>query len=177
MVTELGLHRVILAGHSMGGAVITRYAAFHPDRVAGLLYVDPVGDLTKIPEEQLAGFKKQQKERKPEEVVRWFFTDILANAAPETAEVVWPGVDNLPAGVVYTLWDILLNYSPVEDLALSHCPKLSIIADGNDKPYSIHNVGEGMPHHLIEGTSHWVMMEKPAEFNRVMDGFLAGIQD
>lgn len=177
VVTELELPRVILAGHSMGGAVITRYAALHPDRVAGLLYVDSVGDLTQIPEERLSAFKKQLKNGQPEEVVRGFFTDLLANAKPETQEVVWPGVDNLPPRVIYTLLDILLNYSPVEDLASSHCPKLSIIADGNDEPFSLHNVGEGIPHHLIEGTSHWVMMEKPAEFNRVMDEFLAGIQD
>ncbi|MEI2698024.1 MAG: alpha/beta hydrolase [Microthrixaceae bacterium] len=44
-VDELGLERFVLAGHSMGGQLITRMAAKHPDRVMGVVLIDAiVGD-------------------------------------------------------------------------------------------------------------------------------------
>lgn len=39
----LGLRRMLVVGHSMGGAVALRLAALHPDRVAGLVLAAPVG--------------------------------------------------------------------------------------------------------------------------------------
>jgi pimeloyl-ACP methyl ester carboxylesterase len=40
LVDALGLDRVVLGGHSMGGYVALRFAAAHPDRLAGLVLVD-----------------------------------------------------------------------------------------------------------------------------------------
>ena len=44
VVDTLGLDRFVLVGHSMGGGVALAYAGAHPDRVAGLVLVDPIGD-------------------------------------------------------------------------------------------------------------------------------------
>jgi pimeloyl-ACP methyl ester carboxylesterase len=44
VVDTLGLDRFVLVGHSMGGGVALSYAGAHPERVAGLLLVDPIGD-------------------------------------------------------------------------------------------------------------------------------------
>ncbi|MHB9032959.1 MAG: alpha/beta fold hydrolase [Anaerolineae bacterium] len=38
-LAALGLERVTLCGHSMGGAVVTRYSIDHPERVNGLILV------------------------------------------------------------------------------------------------------------------------------------------
>jgi pimeloyl-ACP methyl ester carboxylesterase len=40
----MGLRRFDLVAHSMGAAVAGHYAGDHPDRVNGLLLVDPAGD-------------------------------------------------------------------------------------------------------------------------------------
>ena len=39
----MGLKRFVLLGHSMGGYLATLYAQRHPERVAGLVLVDPAG--------------------------------------------------------------------------------------------------------------------------------------
>ena len=44
VVEALKLERFLLVGHSMGGGVALTYAGSHPDRVAGLVLVDPIGD-------------------------------------------------------------------------------------------------------------------------------------
>ncbi len=40
VIDHLGLDRIVLAGHSMGGFVVAALAAAHPERVAGVLLVD-----------------------------------------------------------------------------------------------------------------------------------------
>ncbi len=49
-VDALRLDRFVLVGHSMGGGVALAYSGRHPDRVAGLVLVDPIGDGKQIPE-------------------------------------------------------------------------------------------------------------------------------
>jgi pimeloyl-ACP methyl ester carboxylesterase len=52
--------RVILVGHSLGGAVIRYYAVQHPEKVEGLLFVDPshedYGEMTQGQEDDMVGF-------------------------------------------------------------------------------------------------------------------------
>ncbi len=52
---SLQADRVILVGHSFGGAMVQAYASAHPDRVARLILVDSTGtDLKPAPDEALA---------------------------------------------------------------------------------------------------------------------------
>lgn len=43
LIGELGLERVILVGHSMGGTIASLYAGLRPERVAGLVLLDGLG--------------------------------------------------------------------------------------------------------------------------------------
>src|SRR5512145_633879 len=52
---ELGLERFILVGHSLGAAVAIAAAARIPDRVAGLLLLDPSTDARLMPKEEAEG--------------------------------------------------------------------------------------------------------------------------
>lgn len=45
VVSGFGFERVVLVGHSLGGRVCIRYAAAHPDIVAGLVIVDSAPEL------------------------------------------------------------------------------------------------------------------------------------
>ncbi len=46
MIEQLGLGKVLAVGHSMGGAVAFQLAAAHPDRVAGIVMLDPIRSFT-----------------------------------------------------------------------------------------------------------------------------------
>ena len=59
----LGLGRFVLVGHSYGGSVVGAYAAAHPERVAGLLLVDPAGDVTQAPADALDRYVARLEER------------------------------------------------------------------------------------------------------------------
>src|SRR5919202_1222761 len=51
VVEQLRLERFWLAGHSFSGTVVTAHAAERPDQVAGAIYVDAVGDVSRSPPE------------------------------------------------------------------------------------------------------------------------------
>src|SRR3954466_15863199 len=53
---QLSLRRFFLAGHSLGSAVAIEYAGRHPERVAGLLLVDPNGDMSRLPDQEASPF-------------------------------------------------------------------------------------------------------------------------
>ncbi|MHA1964047.1 MAG: alpha/beta fold hydrolase, partial [Candidatus Thorarchaeota archaeon] len=53
VIDQLGIQRFILVGHSLGGSVAVAYAGAYPQRVAGLLLVDPSGDSTQMPVEEV----------------------------------------------------------------------------------------------------------------------------
>lgn len=48
VLDSLGLQQVVLAGHSLAGAEMTRLAAEDPERIVGLIYIDAGHDLTLI---------------------------------------------------------------------------------------------------------------------------------
>jgi pimeloyl-ACP methyl ester carboxylesterase len=49
---------------------------------------------------------------------------------------------------------------------------LAVITPSNNYPFSLHRLGSGMPHRVVEGTGHWLQLDKPEEFNRILDRFL-----
>lgn len=65
VLDTLCVQRAILAGHSYAGSEMTRLAAEDPDRGVGLIYIDAVHDLTRVPAVIQAGcpaFGREWKE-------------------------------------------------------------------------------------------------------------------
>jgi pimeloyl-ACP methyl ester carboxylesterase len=65
-----------------------------------------------------------------------------------------------------------MAYDPKPALGRLCMPALAVVTPANDFSYSMHKVGSGLPHRVIEGTGHWLQIERPAEFNRILDQFL-----
>ena len=49
---------------------------------------------------------------------------------------------------------------------------LAVVTPANNYPFSMHRVGAGMPHRVVEHTGHWLQLDKPEEMNRILDLFL-----
>jgi pimeloyl-ACP methyl ester carboxylesterase len=69
-----------------------------------------------------------------------------------------------------------IEYEPLPALERYKGPKLSIISDMNRLPYSLHNLVPDLSVQLMTGTGHWVMLDRPAAFNRLLDEFVDEVE-
>ncbi len=42
--------------------------------------------------------------------------------------------------------------------------------------FGLHNLGADLPHTAFTGTGHWLRMDRPEEFDRILDEFLAQVR-
>jgi pimeloyl-ACP methyl ester carboxylesterase len=169
----LKLKRFVIVGHSFGGAVVAQYVATHPDRVAGVVYADAAGNV-KIGDEQAAKFLAALRKDK-EKFVRAWFAPILKNSPPEVQKAIFESEDKTPADVIAAALDGMRAIDMRALLDAYHGPRLAIAAADIESPSSLHVEFPDVPVRKISGTGHWLMMDKPDEFNRILDEFLAGI--
>jgi pimeloyl-ACP methyl ester carboxylesterase len=174
-VDDLGLESFVLAGHSLGASVAVEYAARHPERVAALLLVDPNGDQTRAPRAETAAFLDTLR-ADPAGEMRFYFKQILIGAAPGVAERVLADLERVPPDALLGALESIAGYGAAAALARYPGPKLAVISDLNALPNSLHRLVPDLPAVLMGATSHWPMLDRPGDFNRVLDGFLAASQ-
>lgn len=177
VVVELRLGRVVLVGHSMGGHVIAAVAAARPGMVAGLLFDDPAGDLSKFPRKAIEEqWLAKMEPGSYDAFVDSWFGGMLSAAAPQVREQVMADVKRTPRAVFAAAARSLASNDPVPAIAGFGGPMLTIVTPENEKPESLHKLVPRLPAKVITGTSHWIMMDKPDEFNAAMDEFLAAVR-
>ncbi|MGH9369561.1 MAG: alpha/beta fold hydrolase [Thermoanaerobaculia bacterium] len=169
----LGLSRFTLVGHSFGGAVVCAYAWRHPERLAGLLFADSAGDLSGTPPDEIEGLKRGLAPENYTQFTDAWFDSILKSAAGSTREAVMASL-HATAREVFTAATLALCSFPLRDaLARYAGPRLSIVSTLAENPLAIHRSIEGIPARVVTDASHWLMMDRPEEFNRMLDEFLA----
>jgi pimeloyl-ACP methyl ester carboxylesterase len=170
VVQKLDLEKFVLVGHSMGGGVALAYAGAHPDRVAGLLLVDPIGDGKQIAPAQarplLDGLDTEY-----DTTITEYWKGI---AGPDNAirQRLLDDLHATPQETVVRSFREVLRFDPDPWLARYQGPILSVVTPYNDQPFSLHRLGKGFPHQVVYGTGHWIQLDKPDELNRVLDEFL-----
>ena len=174
VANALKLDRFIIVGHSYGGAVLAQYAAEHPERVAGVVFADAAGNV-KISDEAAQKFFAAMRKDKNKFVRQWFAP--ILKGSPETVQnAVFESEDHTPPGVIAGALDGLRHIDMRALVDAYHGPKLAIAAADIENPSSLHVQFPELPVKKIHGTGHWLMMDKPDEFNRILDEFLAGIR-
>lgn len=170
VVDTLGLERFVLAGHSMGGGVALVYAGKYPERVAGLVLVDPIGDGKQIPPAEAKSFLAGL-ESSYDSSSQGYWTSI---AGPDSAvrDRLIVDLRATPKETVTQVLRSVMQFDPDPALGRYPGPKLSIVTPHNDMPLSLHRLGKGFAHHVVTGTGHWIQLDKPDEINRLLDEFL-----
>jgi len=174
---EAKADRVVLVGHSMGAPVIRQYARMYPQHVAGLVAVDGPLDLRGFPPPEFKqpppmvgaeGLKARDK------MIRGMFIPETAPALQEHVLKMMLGTSEATAnGAMAAVFDPTLSKTDI-----IKAPALAVFA-GTAKPPDPKIVKEVLPNYegtQVPGTGHFLMMEKPDEFNRALSGFLDKIK-
>ena len=169
-VDSLGLDRVVLVGHSMGGGAALVYAGMHPERVMGLMLIDPIGDGKQIPAAEATSFLTGL-ESDYDNASQAYWTSI---AGPDSAirERLLSDLKSTPKATVTRVLREVMKFDPDPALARYSGPKLSIVTPHNDMAFSLHRLGKGFPHQVVEGTGHWIQLDEPDVVNAALDEFL-----
>ena len=171
----LGLDRFVIVGHSGGGGAALAMAAAHPERVAGLLLVDPVADPAAIPEEARKGALAALATPQFRKVAGDYYRSI---AGPEQATLdrVLAALERTPQATILGDMTALDAFEPSHYADRYAGPVLSIVLPANDTPHALHNI-LGFPHLVFEepGVGHWLHLDRPEAFHHELDSFLDAI--
>ena len=172
----LGLERFVLVGHSYGGAVAAAYAGKHPGRLAGLVFADVAGDIRNPPAAQAEALRRGLLPENYEDFTRRWFEGILARGTDATKDAVMKSLRATRPEVFIAATTGLYRFDPVAALAPYRDPRLHIASYLAGKPAAIDRSFKDMPVRVVPDASHWLMMDRPEEFNRFLDEFLAGVK-
>jgi pimeloyl-ACP methyl ester carboxylesterase len=170
---ELNIREAVVVGHSMGSAAALAFAEANPSRVRGLLLVDPVDDPLKRPPNP--GFEKFLARLEGAEypkLIEAYWTQILANATPDTTASVMADLKATPQQTVVQSMRALARFDSSGALLKFKGPVLSVTTPLNEFPSALHKVHPALPHQRITDVSHWLHLDRPREFNALLDAFL-----
>ncbi|MBI5067884.1 MAG: alpha/beta fold hydrolase [Deltaproteobacteria bacterium] len=170
-----GVDRFTLVGHSWGGAVAVAVAGRAPQRVAGLLLLDPASDGRLLPPEVAEGLRRSLRDDY-QGVVRAYWASMLVGARPAVRERLLSEIDRAPRSLVIGTLDSLLTFDPVTPLGRYRGPRRTVITPLNDRPDAYQNRVPDLPATRVEGTGHWLHLDAPEEVNGILDAFLAGVR-
>jgi pimeloyl-ACP methyl ester carboxylesterase len=172
VLQRLGLDRVVLVGHGLGAKAALEYAGAHPDRVAGLVLAAAPA---RIPHEQ-AGQMIAGLEQDYERMSAAINARLLAGASDEVRALISRDSARVPRVDALRIITASLGHDPLPALQRYRGPVLAVTTPDADTPDDIQHLVPDVQHETMDGTSHWMQLDKPAAFNRVLDGFLERVE-
>jgi pimeloyl-ACP methyl ester carboxylesterase len=172
-----GYSEIVLAGHSMGGAVAQMYALNYPQDVKGLILIGTGARLRVRPDFlSLMEAGIEAPTTWLENLVEPFYSRV----APAVREKVINKVAEVGAAVQLNDFRCCDEFDIMNRVHQITAPTLVICGTEDDMTpvkYSqyLANKIAGARLVIIEGGSHFVFMEKPEEVNRAIGEFLCGL--
>jgi pimeloyl-ACP methyl ester carboxylesterase len=163
--------KIVLVGHSMGTPVIREYARLYPANVAGMVPVDGILHLSgngNAPNPDAMKGPDGLKNR--EAMIRGMFGK---SATPAMQDHVLKMMLDAPETTAYQAMAATFAAPNWVDDKFT-VPALGIYADhtGSNDPVYFKKIFPNGTAVEVAGTGHFVMLEKPAEFNRLLAEFL-----
>ena len=186
LLDGLGLERVHLLGHSLGGLIAAAFSARHPERLSSVTLSDAAGGYLNSPEEIRVGRLNARIEAMtalgPAEVAKRRAREVLSPAASEETygKVVRVQSRVRPDGYVQAA-RMLHNSDILADAAKIRAPAL--VMYGSEDTVTPEAIGRdiaaaigGARYVSLEGLGHASYVEGPEAFNAALAGFLDDLE-
>lgn len=175
VVDKLGLDNVVLIGHSMGGAVILEAAQRLPERVIGIVGADTFHNVEqKVKMDELMALFRADFAETTADFVRAMFTPTSDSVL---VEKIVADMSAAPQQVGLGAVEALLNYRNSEltrALQQVRAPIRCINSDRNPTDVEAgRRYASSFEVALMSGVGHFVMLEDPETFNRLLDEAVA----
>ena len=176
---EIGAHRVVVVGHSMGGPVAVEAAKLMPDRVVAIVPVETFHDVERrLNEEQLIELLAAWGEDfagSAERMVREFF--FTKESDPDLVDRTVAKLRTMRPDIGLALLESMFRYDAAKSLESVSVP-VRVINAADGQPTNV----EAARRHArdcqvrrIERVGHFPMLEAPATVNRLLDEIVAEV--
>lgn len=176
VMRDAKVKRAVLIGHSMGTPVARQFYRKYPDKTLGIVVVDgplrPFGDRAFM-ERFIAPFRGP----KYLDAVTQMFNSMFGPAMPaDGKERIKASLLNTPQHVVVSAMEGMADPAIWGEDKIS-VPVLAIMAKSPFYPPNVEvgyrAIAPAMDFQMWDGVGHFIMMEKPAEFNAAVITWLA----
>ena len=177
----LGLERVHLVGHSMGGAIAALVASRQPERVASLTLIASAGLGPEINASFIDGFVRASRRREAAEVLGLLVDDpALVSRAMVEDVLRYKRLDGVTAALakIAEAWfgGGRQSLDLTGRIAALTMP-VQLVWGRNDRIIPVTHaeaLAARLPVHIVDAAGHLPHMEKSAEVNRIIGEFIRG---
>jgi pimeloyl-ACP methyl ester carboxylesterase len=166
------LEHFVLVGHSMGALVAAEVAATAPQRVQKLILVDSPPVPGTVPADAQRKIRESLAVDPYATVEQFWNQQPFVGARPETQRRLLTSLRKLARNAAIELTEESLSYDPRVALRQYNGPKFAIVSSANDTPQSLQHASPDIEYSVVEGTGHWIHLDRPAEFIAVLDRLL-----
>jgi pimeloyl-ACP methyl ester carboxylesterase len=175
VMQDAGVKRAVLVGHSMGTPIARQFYRKYPQKTLGIVIVDgalrPFGD-KKLMEGFIAGFRGPNYK----EAGKQMFAGMAGpNLSPELQAKIQASFLNTPQYVLVSAMEGMADDS-IWGPDKINMPVLAIMAKSPfwppDTEQFYRSIAPDLEFQIMDGVGHFLMMEKPKQFNDAVLGFL-----
>jgi pimeloyl-ACP methyl ester carboxylesterase len=175
VMRDAKVKRAVLVGHSMGTPVARQFYRKYPDKVLGIVIVDgslrPFGDKAMI-DQMMAGFRGPQYRDAVNQMMGFIAGP---NLSAEVKQRINSASMNTPQNVLVSAFEGMLDNSIWTEDKIN-VPVLAVMAKTALLPpnaeESFRAIAPTLDFQIFDGVGHFVMMEKPKEFDAAVIAWL-----
>lgn len=169
----LGYERMILVGHSGGALVSYAFSSLEPDRLLGLVLVDPPPDPAVLPPGMIEDTLEKLNGKDYDATLEGYYGSI-AGDDPKVASRIIADARATPKATTIGTFEAMSRFKPA-DFSGYEGPALSIIQPQFDVDGALHRIAR-MEHIAIGGAGHWIHLGAPDRFFEALEDFIADIE-
>lgn len=164
---------LVVAGHSMGGAIALEMALSRTGALAGLILVGTGARLRVLP----SALEKMARGERDETLLEMAYAP---GAPPELRQRGRVEFRSVPIQVLYRDYSACDRFDRMQEVASLRLPALIVVGAQDAltptrySQYLVDRLGGTL--RVIPGAGHMVMLEKPAEVNQAMGDFLKSLR-
>ncbi|WP_163998844.1 alpha/beta fold hydrolase [Pyxidicoccus caerfyrddinensis] len=166
----LASEKFVLVGHGFGAAVAGAFAAYYPERLAGLLYVEAPGDLRRMPKAEAEAWLDNFSAAKYGTFHEHWLAPQLLAAREATRVLVMKTMRTSRREAIAGNLESLLGHDPDAAFEQFKGPTHALVATAG--PETLAGQHPTLSHSVAPHASHWLMLDADKWFHTELVRFL-----
>lgn len=180
VMQDAGVKRAVLVGHSMGTPVIRQYYRKYPSRVAALVAVDgPLRSFFTDPAQAEPFLARFEGPDAPANIAKMFEGMLTTMPDPDRRAAILKVALATPGRVAASAMRGMFDPGVWNDDPIA-VPMMAVMAPNPgwtaDYVAYVKKLAPGIRYETMAGVGHFLMVERPADFNALLDDFLKGLK-